>query len=194
MLALFGTLLGLGLLGAVVWLRQDLLAGGVAGLAYLGRTTVGRLSTRVRRVLAPGRVARGVEQFFGTMRVAGDQRVTMALVLGLSVVGWLGFVVSLLAGMAAVGHPVSPWVAAFLVPASGLVGALPLPGGIGGVEVAMAAALVSLSGVPLSAALAGTLVYRLATYWAVTLLSGLAAVAVSLDPGELTPPEGEEQV
>lgn len=180
-LSLFALLVVLGAVSALVWRRQDLLRRSLAGLAFLGRATVGRVSARASSWLARDRIVTGADRFVETLSGAGDQRSTMLAVSLLSIAGWLGFVVSLLASMASVGHPVPVAVAAFLVPASGLVGVLPMPGGLGGVEVAMAAALVSLAGVPLAAALAGTLVYRLCTYWALTGISGLAAATVSVD-------------
>jgi len=175
----------LGIVGAVVYLRRDALRALVAAGAYLLRSTVGRVSRKVRTALAPDRVESGTARLGVTLRRASTLRRTLALAVVLSLAGWFGFVLALYASGLAVGHRIPLALAAFLVPASGVAGAIPLPGGLGGFEIGFTAALVALTGMAPETAVAATLLYRVATYWTVTIASGLAAAYVSLDVGGL---------
>lgn len=176
----------LGVVGAVVYLRRDVLRALVAAGAYLLRSTVGQLSGRARTALAPDRVEHGTARFGATLRRASALRRTLAVAVVLSVAGWFGFVLALYASGLAVGHRIPLALAAFLVPASGVAGAVPLPGGLGGFEIGFTAALVALIGMAPETAVAATLLYRVATYWAVTIASGLAAAYLSVDVTRLT--------
>lgn len=70
----------------------------------------------------------------------------------------------------------------FILPASMLAGYLPLPGGLGGIELAMAGLLNTVAGVALPVASAAALLYRIFTYWAgMMLLGGIAASDLSID-------------
>lgn len=113
----------------------------------------------------------------GVGRVFGDRR-ALATCLGLSVVGWAALVASFWLSLRAVGHPIPLPVAAFVLPVGLLAIVVPLPGGVGGVEVALTGLLVTVGGVPLAPATAGVLVYRGVSYWAPFLFGGLVTVAL----------------
>jgi uncharacterized protein (TIRG00374 family) len=57
-----------------------------------------------------------------------------------------------------------------------LVAALPLPGGLGGVEIVLAGLLTALVGVEAAVAAGVVLLYRLASYWFLILVGVAAAV------------------
>jgi uncharacterized membrane protein YbhN (UPF0104 family) len=79
--------------------------------------------------------------------------------------------------LAAVGSPVGLPVALFAITAGAASGAaVPTPGGIGGAEAGISAALAAF-GVSLPLAIAAALMYRLITYW-LPLLPGYAALAI----------------
>ncbi|MDY6766278.1 MAG: flippase-like domain-containing protein, partial [Candidatus Nanohaloarchaea archaeon] len=64
----------------------------------------------------------------------------------------------------------------FILPASMLAGYLPLPGGLGGIELVLAGLLNAVAGVALPVASAAALLYRLFTYWlGMMFLGGVAA-------------------
>ncbi|MDY6769730.1 MAG: lysylphosphatidylglycerol synthase domain-containing protein, partial [Candidatus Nanohaloarchaea archaeon] len=68
------------------------------------------------------------------------------------------------------------------LPASMIAGYLPLPGGLGGIEVAMAGLLHAVAGAATPVASAAALLYRIFTYWAgMMLLGGVAASRMSID-------------
>lgn len=69
----------------------------------------------------------------------------------------------------------------FLLPASMLAGYLPLPGGLGGIEVALTSLLTGIAGVPLPVAGAAALLFRVATYWSSLLIGGVFVSRFSVD-------------
>lgn len=69
----------------------------------------------------------------------------------------------------------------FIMPASMLAGYLPLPGGLGGIEVAMVGLLVAITGLPAAPASAAVLMFRFFTYWAGLLLGGYFGSQMSVD-------------
>ncbi|MFC7155979.1 flippase-like domain-containing protein [Halomarina halobia] len=162
---------------AAAWYRRGTVTWALAGLASLLRGSVGRVSPRTYDALAPERVESAVERYYDTLEaVAGDRRAVALAVLA-SAVGWVCYALPLTVGASALGYAVPLSLALFLVPASGLANAVPLPGGLGGVEVALAAALVALAGLATPEAAAVVLAYRLCTYWGHLALTGLVALA-----------------
>ncbi|WP_223256424.1 flippase-like domain-containing protein [Micromonospora endophytica] len=81
----------------------------------------------------------------------------------------LAYGLSLYLGLLAVGEPISlallPPVILVSVVGEGVASAAPTPGGLGATEAALVSGLL-LYGVPVDTAVAGVLVYRLATFWA----------------------------
>jgi uncharacterized protein (TIRG00374 family) len=165
--------LGCGLtLAAVLWFRRSSIRGWVLGGAALLRATLGRVSTRVRRALAPGRIDTSVTHYYETAADLADDPRLLTRAVGLAGAGWLSTALSLALAAEAVGVSVSLPLALFVIPPVGLLGFLPLPGAIGGVEVALAALLVHLAGIALPAAAAVVLLFRLCTYWLPLAVSG----------------------
>lgn len=97
--------------------------------------------------------------------------------LGASAVYWTGSVVCLWAALHSVGEPL-PLAELTLAFATGQVAMiLPLPlGGVGGVDAAMTYALTAV-GIPLAPALVAVAVYRLFSFWLLTI-PALAALAL----------------
>lgn len=164
---------------AVFGYRRHYIATLVATVARMIRGTVGRVSVRVERSLAPQRVETGIETFLDGFGAATDETGRLALAATLSVAGWVAFSLALLLGCRAVGIDVPIGVALFLTPASGVVMFLPTPGGLGSTEVGLTAAITLLMTVPPELAAAGVLLYRLATYWFVVTIGGLASLYLS---------------
>lgn len=179
-------LLGGVVLGAVVTVlavvvavvRYRSMAAASATVARLARSTLGRipLSRHVRRLTA-GRTGERIELLAGTFADLADDRGQLLYSFGLSWVSWTAGVFPLYFGLMAVGAPAGVPTAMVAVPVAGLAALLPLPGGIGGVEVAMAGLVVALAGAAPGTAAAGALLYRLTTFW---LEVGLAVLAVGV--------------
>ncbi|WP_247000424.1 lysylphosphatidylglycerol synthase transmembrane domain-containing protein [Halosolutus gelatinilyticus] len=110
-------------------------------------------------------------------RVRTDRR-RLAVVIGLSLVGWLFQAIALLAAFAALGHGVSIAVALFVVPLGYVAGSTPLPGGLGGIEAALVAMLVPATGIAAPAVTAAVLIFRGAVFWMPILVGGGSIAAL----------------
>ena len=122
-------------------------------------------------------VADRASNLFGHVEQVATDRRRLALVVGLSLAGWLFQAAALLAALAAVGHAAPVSVVLFVIPLANLAGATPLPGGLGGIEAAFVALLVPTTGIPAAEVTAAVLVYRGAIYWMPVLLGGGSVVA-----------------
>lgn len=69
----------------------------------------------------------------------------------------------------------------FLLPAAMLAGYLPLPGGLGGIEVALTLLLIAIIDLPASIASAAVLLFRFSTYWTTIFTGGVLASQLSID-------------
>ncbi|MFB6184856.1 MAG: YbhN family protein [Haloarculaceae archaeon] len=110
-------------------------------------------------------------------RIAREPR-ELVRALAFSYVGWAFFALPLYFAGLTVGVPLDFLLVFFIVPASTLAGLVPSPGGLGGVEVALVALLVALTGLGAAGAYAVALVYRLASYWFALGVGGTAALYV----------------
>ncbi|MFC7141382.1 YbhN family protein [Halosimplex aquaticum] len=110
-------------------------------------------------------------------RIAAD-RTALAHALVYSFVGWLFFAMPLYFAVRAVGREISLFLVFFIVPASTLAGLTPSPGGLAGVEAALAGLLGTLGGFTFATGLSIAIVYRVASYVFAILLGGIAAVYV----------------
>lgn len=152
----------------------------VARLADVVSRTLGRLSGRVRERTTPEAVSARFTEFHAAQRLLRADPGRLALAVCWSVVGWLLFCLPAVAAAAALGVALPVAVALVAVPVSDLLNALPLPGGIGGVELALAGSLVALSGLDVATAAAVAFAFRLCTYWFVLLVCGAATTTLSV--------------
>lgn len=110
-------------------------------------------------------------------RIAADPP-ALAHALVFSYVGWLFFALPLYFAVRTLGGSISLLLVCFVVPASTLAGLTPSPGGLGGVEAALAGLLATLAGLTLAEGYSVALVYRLASYWFAIGAGGIAALVV----------------
>lgn len=169
---------------AVALLAATFLSGAILGWYYrfeIERVVVRLFSPVVQglfsvlpRLEAPTKadIEHSIESFFAAIdRIAGNRR-TLLLASLYSTAGWLSLSLGLWVSMAAIGYQI-PFVAALVVIPVGSIAAItPLPGGLGGVEAAFIALLVSTAGVTGHVAGAGIVIYRLATYWLPLVVGG----------------------
>lgn len=176
--------------GPVVQLAGVLLAVAVAvplGVALAWRHRHG-VRSAVLKLLAP--LARRTDRIsLESMRARFDRLYTafgviaaapwaLTVALSYAFAGWALFVLPLYFSGLALGHSIPILLVAFLVAATVLVGAVPLPGGVGAIEGSLVALLAVLTATTSTEAFAVTTVYRLTNYWLVVLVGGLAAVWV----------------
>lgn len=124
--------------------------------------------------------------FAVTLELLSKDRPTMVRAIVTAHIAWLGFVLALYASALAVGVSLPISVILLSIALSKLGFLMPTPGGVGGVEIALASVLFLLS--PMGSVLATTvaILYRVATYWFTVLLGGTSSIALTIfDP---TPP------
>jgi len=173
------TVLALVVGGAVIAYRIHVVATVVEHVAWLLRATIGRISVRVHRSLAPGRIRSGTDSFLTAFGTATGETRRLVVAATVAVLGWLAFSMALYAGLLAVGAPIPLGFALFLTPAAGVVTLLPTPGGLGSTEIGLTAAITVLVTASPSVVAAGVIVFRLVTYWLVVAAGGLASLYLS---------------
>ncbi|MEF8851764.1 MAG: lysylphosphatidylglycerol synthase transmembrane domain-containing protein [Haloarculaceae archaeon] len=190
MVAVTGLVLALSYLAVY---RRPLLERVALRAAAVLRRVVGRVSARADAALAPvvvGSVVRSYTDSVG--QLAGDRR-SLGVTVGLAVTGWLFFLVPLYTSFLAIDDPVPYALVVFAVPVVTLLNVVPLPGGLGGFEAALAAVTAAVGTLELSTATAAVFLFRLSNYWFLVLVGGLAALALSVrvtdPPSVVTPPE-----
>ena len=120
-------------------------------------------------------IHRRFDEFYERIDRIASHRGVLVTTLAYSFVGWLFFALPLYLAGLAVGVHIDPLLVLFLVPVSSLAGIAPTPGGVGGIVVVLAALMVALVPLEASTAAAVALLYRIASYWYVIAISGLAA-------------------
>ena len=165
--------------GALVAYRIHVVGTVVERVAWLLRATIGRISVRVDRSLAPERVRSGTDSFLAAFGTATGETRRLVVATTAAVLGWLAFSMALYVGLLAVGATIPLGFALFLTPAAGVVTLLPTPGGLGSTEIGLTAAITVFTAAPPAVAAAGVIVFRLVTYWLVVAAGGLASLYLS---------------
>lgn len=159
----------------VVWYRRAGVTTVLGSVATYLHPVVESIHPGIATRLEPQRIGSGLERYFETVEEMLAKRESILAAAFLSLLGWIFFVVPLYTSGLAVGVQIPMALVLFLVPAAGLATAFPLPGGLGGVEIALAALLVALTGLELAAAGAIVVLYRLCSFWFFILLGGFCA-------------------
>ncbi len=175
----------LGLVVTLAWYRRRTVAALLQGVACLVRGSLGRVSERVREAASPPAVAGALDRFYVTFDAVAAQPRRVGAAFAFTLVGWLAFVAPLYTSFLALDVALAPGVVLLVVPAAGLANAVPLPGGLGGAELAVGGALVALAGLDLPTAAAGVLLYRLCAFWFMAALGGLCAATLRVGVGEM---------
>ncbi|WP_181684934.1 lysylphosphatidylglycerol synthase transmembrane domain-containing protein [Halorhabdus salina] len=169
--------------GVLLVYRQHVLKFLVLGVAHIFRGTFGRLSTGVERRLAPEPLSASVDRYFETVdTVRGDRR-SLLIAFLLAFVGWTLFAVPLYTSAIAVGRPIPFGLVLFVVSVGGVATLVPLPGGLGGVEFAIAGLIVVTANVDPAVAGATVVLYRLSVYWLPVAIGLVAAVYSGISVG-----------
>jgi uncharacterized protein (TIRG00374 family) len=139
---------------------------------------VSSLSARLGGLIEPTQVRTRLDRFIETGEViAQDPRAVVGSFTA-AVLAWVFTAAALSFSLAAVSSPAPLSVSAFAVTVSGVATAVPLPGGLGGVEATLSALVTVLSGDQVATVSAGIVVFRLATFWLRLVVGGPAGVAV----------------
>lgn len=160
----------------------------VRSWAVLGVTVARIPPARHLRRLVVGRVAGRGAEFARTARSVSDDRRAVSGSFAVAGAAALVSAAPLYFCLAAIDAPASVPVVLVVAPVAGLVSLTPLPGGIGGVELAMAGLLVALGGLDPGVAGATTVLYRLSTFGVITLTGAVAAGVLTASGGRPTAP------
>lgn len=162
--------LGVPLLMVVGWKWRN-------GVENLVVRLVAPLAKRTGRISVDG-VRHRIERFYRSLERIATEPKELLYALVFSYTGWVFFALPLYFAGRTLGIPIDPLLVLFIVPASTLAGMVPLPGGLGGVEVALVILLLALTPVAGGGATAIAIVYRLASYWFALAAGGVAAMYV----------------
>lgn len=119
-----------------------------------------------------------INRMYDHFEVIGQSPRALVVAIGLAYAGWVLFALPLYLSAVAIGTPISILLVAFLVPVSVIAGSTPLPGGLAAIEGTLVALLSALTVLTTTDALAVTTIYRLASYWFVVAVGGIAALWV----------------
>lgn len=168
-----GFVLLLAALSLVFWYRRGAVERVVSGALALLQRTLGKLSDRLDAALDPHRAGAGLDRYYTTVDTLAGNRRTLVRSFALHQVGWVCSTLPLYTAALAVGVDLPIALALFLVPVSDFAGVLPLPGGLGGVEIVLAGLLAAVLGIDLALATAVALLYRLCSYWFLILVGAV---------------------
>lgn len=170
---------GLVLATVLVLYRRPLIDRVIVSSTRALHGTLGRLSTRLNALAHPTNVEDRLEGFYQTIDlIRANPRGIITATLAAHI-GMVFLMLPVYTTARAVGIPISFAVVAFVVMVSKLGALFPGPGGLGGIEATIVAALVIVVGIPLATALAITLLYRLCTYWYTVAVGGTIAAVYS---------------
>ena len=158
------------------WFRRRAVERALRWTVAFLRRTLGALSGRLREWLAPEGAVSALGRFYETVDGLAASPGSLSRSFGLHLAGWVFAALPLYTSALALDVRISFALALVLVPAGDLVAVLPLPGGLGGTEIALAGLLAALAGLPLPRATAVVLLYRLCSYWFLILVGGVASL------------------
>ena len=176
-------------LGVAFLTERAVVARLVATGTRLLHTIVAQVSTQLAAPIEVSRAAAALDRFYARVdALRGDGR-TLLIVFGLHAGGWLLASLPLYTSALALGVTIPFPLVVLLVATSGLVDILPLPGGLGGVEIVLATLIATISSVTLPIAAAVVLLYRICSYWYLVLLGAVASAYTAAGVVTHRPPE-----
>jgi len=159
----------------ILFVRRGLLTRAVLGIARRADRSLGERIPPLRRWTAPGRIEDGLREFYATVDHVGRDRHALVGAFALSAVARVCFALPLYISLHALGAQVPFAVALFAVLAGGVAVFVPLPGGVGSVELALTGLLLVLTGLNAPLVVAAVLLYRVCSYWFLLAVSGLTS-------------------
>lgn len=155
-------------IGYVLWYERQF-------VDQILRAAVRPIADWTERISVTG-IRERLEEFYRLLEEITDTGHALGHTLAYSYFGWIFFAAPLYFAGLTIGVRIDPLVVLFVVPASALASFVPTPGGLGGVEAAVTGLLIVLAGIPLASAISVALLYRIASYWYVILVGGVAAL------------------
>lgn len=177
--SVLGVLVVVGLLVAVLWARRRHVERLVPVVATRVEAAVDRLSARFELEVSPDWFEAVLERYVRTFTTVSSHERTVVAALALSLVGWVVLALALVSSGVALGHSLPIGVALFGIAIAGYTSVLPIPGGLGGYELALAGILHAIGGVDGPTAMAVTLLFRLCSFWVPVAVGGVASAYVT---------------
>jgi hypothetical protein len=143
-------------------------------LSALLRRTFGRVVPRLNDRLSRSQVRGVLDGFFESVEALLADRRRLALAVGAATLGWILNVFPLFFSLHAVGLPVSVYVVMVVMPVAGFALALPIPGGLGTLDVALGGLIALFTGYPLGALASALVLFRVAAFGPRVVFGGLA--------------------
>jgi hypothetical protein len=150
--------------GAVAWRYRRAIGSAIADVAERALALGGRLLGE-ERLVDSETVRTGIWTVLDDLELVAERPRDIAFVLAFATVGWVFLSLTLWVSLLSVGAVVSVGVVLALVPLVTVTEAVPLPGGVGGLEPVLVLLLVAVTTVSPATATAGVLVFRGATFW-----------------------------
>lgn len=164
----------------VFWSRRGIVQRGVVGITGSVRTLISYVSTGLAERISEEAVRKRLAGFYETLDLVSKDRRSVAIAVVYAHVGWFFLMLPVYIVALALGTHI-PLGIAFLVVALSKVGFLvPLPGGLGGVELVLAGMITLFVGLSPATATAIAILYRLTAYWQTIALGGLCSASLSV--------------
>ena len=171
---------------ALLWWGRRHLLSTIERARRVAQTIIGRVSPAWAAALSRENLIRRIQGFSSTIVLLRRDRRTMFAALLWGHIAWLGLAGALYFSALAVGHQLPIGLVFLGVALSKLGFILPTPGGVGGVEIALAGVLFLITPMGGAVATATAILYRFSTYWFTVFLGGCSSIALTVsDP---TPP------
>ncbi|MDY6778093.1 MAG: lysylphosphatidylglycerol synthase transmembrane domain-containing protein [Candidatus Nanohaloarchaea archaeon] len=173
---------------ALLWYSRstakDLLLSVASGIRWLHDRVPLDIDLIVKQ-LEHSRLESRIETFYETLDIVFQHPRSLLETLLISHASWLLSITALYAFLVAVGWPIPFYLVFFILPASFLASYIPLPGGLGGIEMFAYAMLVLIAGVSGPAASVAFILFRFSTFGVTVIVGGLALWSMSLDMEEI---------
>ena len=170
----------IGILLVLFWSRRGVVQRGLVGIAAGTRRLVAQVSTGLADRIGEQAVRDRLAGFYETLDLVSKDRRSVAIAVVYAHVGWFFLMLPVYIVALALGTHI-PLGVAFLVVALSKLGFLvPLPGGLGGVELVLAAMITLFVGLSPATATAIAILYRLTAYWQTIALGGLCSASLSV--------------
>ena len=178
-----GAVIGMALVVATLWWGRETVTASLVGVGTRVRSRIERISPRAGSAVRLEHLKTRFDGFSATLTLLSRDRKTLLIALVWGHVGWLGLATTLYVSSLAVGVEL-PIGTLFLCLALSKLGfIIPTPGGVGGVEIALAAVLFLVTPMGAATGTAVAILYRFATYWFTVLVGGCVSIALTIsDP------------
>ena len=134
------------------------------------------LSQKWTRRFSRENVKEKIEGFYECFDLMKEDKRNLGKAFVFSIIGWLAMVLSIQFIFVSLGLQISIIMGFFVVALTSFVSFTPLPGGTGGVEIAITIFLSSLIGLSLGSSSSVAILYRFVTYWIPLVIGGLVSL------------------